>query len=204
MKRFCWLAVAACMIALSLGHTVAQAGDWSIGIGLGGYPGHCHHHGYYSPYWYPPPPRYVYVAPPPVTYVQPAPVQYVVPPPAPLAQTTVSSPLAVRPNSMPAYQGRGVTIQNPKATGASVAFVVDEQSELMLGPGQTKALNDKGTYVVEFDRGGEYGTSRKTLTEGPWKFVATPSGWDLQRDFGDASSDDVRPVVRRNSLPTVR
>ena len=206
MKRFFGFAGVAITLAMSVGAGQTLAGNWHVDIGLGipvhghGHHHHCHPHyyGYYRPY-----PSVVYVAPPPppaITYVQPAPVtQYVTPAPQPI----VSSP-TIRPNPTPSYQGRGVTIRNPQVSGGTVAFVVDEQNEVMLSPGQTKPMNDKGAYVVEFDRGGDYGTARRTVTEGPWKFVATSNGWDLQRDNGEVPSDDIRPVVRRNSLPGVQ
>ena len=192
-----------------LGAATAEAGH-----------GHCHGHGgwhvdflfggaYYPRPWYPS--YYYYPAPAPVVYA-PQPI-YV-----PLAQTTVpvaptvtaapstpaTTPITIRSNTTSAYRGSGVTIRNPVATSTNVAFVVDSRSDVELKPGDEVPLNQKGSYFVEFDRGGDFGTSKQTLTEGSYEFVVTAKGWDLQKTSTDDNSPVPTPVVRRNTLPTVR
>jgi len=199
--------------AVWLSATAAQAGGgWSVDLfyGGGGYHGHrgphCHP-GFYGAYYYPRPYyNYVYVAPPPVVYA-PQPVVTV-----PLSQTAApqaiqtasnSSSATVRANSAPAYVGAGVTVRNPASSGTHVSFVVDSRKEMELAPGEAMPMVEKGHYFVEFDRGGDFGTAKRTLTEGSYEFVATANGWDLQRtQSGDGEGSIPTPVVRRNTLPT--
>lgn len=199
--------------------------DFLFGGGPYGYHHHHHHHHGYFGYhgWYYPRVDYVYVAPPPVTYVPVAPAvpvtsQYVAPRydgaqsststgptlPTSSASTTAkpAGSVASPPTNASAdYHGRGVTIRNPASTGARVAFLLDGRSELELAPGEVSLLRDKGRYVVEFDRGGDFGTARKELDEGTYEFSATSSGWDLQRTTS-SSARGPEPLVRRNVLPS--
>jgi hypothetical protein len=185
---------------------------------LAGGGGHHHHHGHSSfsfglslgPTWYPYY-RPVYVAPPPVTYVYPQPsVQYVVPPTtyvAPAVAAPAPAPAAAnwtsrgepKANILPASQSVNatVTIRNPANSGGSVAFLVDDSSEVTLTAGRTQTLTNKSSYTIEFDRGGDFGTARKTLTGGAYEFAVTESGWDLVETGRVAS----KPSVRKNALP---
>jgi len=174
---------------------------------------HHHHHGwhghFYWPrpvYYYPPPPVYVPVAQPvpvavPVvgTYGAAAPVAA---PAAPTVGTPTPAPSlsSVQPNSLPAYQGRGISIRNPAETGTPVTFVIDGRFEAELSPGESHSLAEKSSYVVEFDRGGEFGTARHVVNEGSYEFVATERGWDLRR-LDTLPTGAAGATVRRNTLP---
>jgi len=207
------LFAAACVAGFEVAPCRAQ---WSFGFSYSdGYRGHHHHHhhghwGYYG--WYRPAPSYVYVAPPPTVYVPVATTTI------PVAQSNLSLsstataqqppsaavPTAqVRANPLPAYQGSGVTIRNPAGSGARVSFVVDDTLQLDLEPGESTPLKEKNSYSVAFDRGGDFGTSRRVLGEGIYEFVATESGWELRRDAVKTASSETptEPVVRRNELP---
>lgn len=186
----------------SLSSTVAQAGkphiDLFFGVGAPGCGWHGHHHHYY-------PRPYVYAyAPPPVTYVYPQPaVQYVAPTYAPAAAAPAPSNWTgraePRSNILPASQSvtSTVTIRNPAASGGTVAFVVDDNDEVTLNAGQTQTLTHRGSYNVEFDRGGDFGVARKSLSSGAYEFQVTERGWDLV-EAGRVAS---KPSVRRNELP---
>src|SRR5262245_49292866 len=63
---------------------------------------------------------------------------------------------ARRTNSPPACAGLGVKLRNPAGTGGSVSYAVDSQ-EYTINPGQIQYLKGKGSWVIEFDRGGGYG-----------------------------------------------
>lgn len=192
------MAIAAAVLAAAGFASPAHAGkphiDLFFGVGPScGWHGH-HHHYYARPYYY---------APPPVTYVYPAPsVQYVAPvAPAPLAPApaTWTGRAEPRTNTLPVSQGitSTVTIRNPAASGGNVAFIVDENQEVALSAGQTQTLTDRGSYTVEFDRGGSFGTARKTLTSGAYEFQVTERGWDLV----EAGRIATKPSIRRNELP---
>lgn len=197
-------------------------------FGGGGHYHHHHHHPHYrywpDYYWYAPPPqvRYVPIAPAPVVYVPTAvatPAAVIAPTTSlqsatagvPTLAPTAQSPATpnLRSNSVPnqpvtreasAAVRETVTISNPAGSGGEVSFIVDGKREITLAPGETKALNDAENYVVEFDRGESYGTTRVTLDDGSYEFSVTASGWDLQR----RSSLALKPGVRRNVLPTVQ
>jgi hypothetical protein len=48
--------------------------------------------------------------------------------------------------------------------------------------GYSQKLTGRPSWIVEFDRGGSFGTARYTVTQGAYKFIATDRGWDLVQD----------------------
>ena len=197
--------------------------DFLFGGGSYGYHHHHHHRPYGYGWWYYPRVDYVYL-PPPVTYVPVAPPVAVVPqyglssyapptqgaaaaPTLPTSSTTnfvatSTKPAATPANALPEYRGRGVTLRNPASTGTSVAFLIDGRTEMELAPGEVSPLREKGTYLVEFDRGGDFGTARRELAEGAYEFTATAEGWDLRRVPTSGNNPTAEPLVRRNVLPS--
>lgn len=178
-------------------------GGWHVDFFYGGgWPGP-----YYRPWPYY---NYVYVAPPPVVYAPPPVVTVpaltsVQTAPITASNSSPTSPAAtatVRANAAPALRTGGVTIRNPAASGTPIAFVVDSRTEAELAPGETMPLTEKNSYFLEFDRGGDFGTSKRTLSEGTYEFVATENGWDLRR--ADDTDPVPTPIVKRNALPTVK
>lgn len=190
--------LSACLgLLVACGAATTQAGHghggWHVDFFYGGgWPGPC-----YRPWPYF---NYVYVAPPPVVYAPPPVVT--VPTLTSIPATAAPTTATVRTNAAPATRTAGVTIRNPLGSGTTLAFVVDSRTEAELAPGETMPLVEKSAYFIEFDRGGDFGTSKRTLTEGTYEFVATENGWDLRR------ADDVdavpTPVVKRNALPTTK
>ncbi|MCE9604592.1 MAG: hypothetical protein K8U03_06760 [Planctomycetia bacterium] len=220
--------IACCAVGLQTAESQAQVHvDFLFGNGYGhGY--HHHHHrpyyGYWGDYyWYAPPVRYVPVAPQPVVYV-PTPVSASVPvavptaaAPAPTQAPSLQTAAApnLRSNAVPAASSiretstresarETVKVVNPSSSGGQVSFIVDNSREVTLAPGESKSLNDGDGTTVEFDRGETYGTTRVVLTEGTYEFVVTSSGWDLQRQSSVAANSSLKPVVRRNTLPTTQ
>ena len=64
-------------------------------------------------------------------------------------------------------------------------------------PGYAQNLSTRDSWLVEFDRGGDFGTARYTVTAGTYKFVATDRGWDLVKDTLDtADSGSPRSDVK--------
>lgn len=223
MRSLLIVAVASVTVGWTADVAKAQHVHFSFG-GHGHGHGHWHHHHHYPAWCYPhfgigyywaPPPRVTYVQPErtiivPQTVVAPA-VSSTTAPATSVASVPSTSTVAattppVRTNSLPAYRGPGVTIQNRNAAGLAVACVVDGQTQLELRPGETRPLREKATYIVEFDRGGSFGTAKYELTEGQYEFVVTERGWDLVRDAtGGSWQTATVPEVKKNSLPsTVR
>lgn len=226
--------VLACLVACSAVGLSAAEARAQVHVDFlfsdGGYRHHHHHYPHYryygDYYWYAPPPvRYVPVAAPPQVVYVPTPVSAAPTVAAPtaamqapsLAPATASTPTAATPNlrtnTVPNQSSvretsssvrETVNIANPAGSGGVVSFIVDGKQEVTLAPGESTTMKDAGSYAVEFDRGETYGTTRIVLNEGTYEFEVTASGWDLQRRSSVASTNSLRPVVRRNTLPTQR
>jgi hypothetical protein len=110
----------------------------------------------------------------------------------PAAGVTTSTSL--RPNAIPPYTGPGVTFRLPAKYPGPVYVQVDKR-EVEVKPGTEVVFKDKFSYLVEFDRGGEFGTSSSDVTEGVYVFKAADMGWYLVPDEPAAGP------VRRNALP---
>jgi len=193
----------ALLLALVLA-SPAAAGNPHIHFSFGsGHWHHCHHPrpGFFFDYVVAPRPVYVVPAPvvqPVVPYVAPT---YVPATPAPAGWTSQSQP-AARPHVPPAAHSTSSTVvlKNPTGSGGPVAFVIDEATEVNLAPGQSHTLSSKQNYLVEFDRGGNFGAARKNLALGTYVFQVTERGWDL---VPEESADRIatKPTLRRNELP---
>jgi hypothetical protein len=214
------------VLVLAVLPSVASAQAFSFGFATGGgghhHHGH-HHHGcnsawygfdFYRPpvYRYPPPLVY---APPPVTYIYPAPAVQMVQPAvvpvqpspglsavdtAPSLSAAPSSSSAVRLNSLPAQQRANVVLRNPAANAGPVAFRVQDQVDAELNPGMARTWSDRTSLTVEFDRGGEFGSTRKLLKPGAYEFVVTDEGWDLVAAVAPANGGRAASL-QKNSLP---
>ena len=195
-----FLALAACLPST----LSAQSFSFSIGGGHGHHGGHHghhhHHHGWGVGYhWCSPPPYYgYYYAPPRVTYVQPLVVQ-----PALVQPTVVQSPATrIEPASVAKTDAPAQTLQiwNSGGRRLPVAFLANSQT-VELNDGQSHTFYGGGPRVVEFDRGGAFGTARYELTGGQHEFIATSRGWDLVPKASDSAAVASRPSVPKNSLP---
>jgi hypothetical protein len=86
-----------------------------------------------------------------------------------------------------------------------VAFIVGEQLDAELASGTTRTWSDRASLTVEFDRGGNFGSTKKVLRPGQYDFVVTDDGWDLVASAGDSGNITAgRSQVQRNSLPARR
>lgn len=101
---------------------------------------------------------------------------------------------SLKPNPLPTYTGPGVTLRLPADFRGSVYVQVDKR-EVELKPGSEVVLKDKASYVVEFDRGGDFGAARHELTEGVYKLVVGEKGWQVVPDAAANGG------LRRNTLP---
>ena len=187
-------AAAALLLGLAVTAQPVTAQSFSFGISSGHGHGHHHHHHHgwhfdyhdcwHRPYYYP---RYVYVEPAPVirerVYVERAPVVSRVEPP--LADTLI-------------------TVQNGAGKNVAVTFLMDAQ-DVALRDGEVRSFSGRNNRVVEFDRGGDFGSARYDLSPGDYEFVITDRGWDLQRrTAATTASTAAKPGVRKNALPTLR
>lgn len=193
------LVCALVLLGLGLAAAPAAGQHFSFGISSGHGHHHHHHHGWHFDWhdcwhdYYRP--RYVYAYPPPVirerVYVEREPRVYE----SRSYQTTV-----------PPVADTLITIQNAAGRSVPVAFVVDTQ-DVSLRDGEVRTFTGPSSRVIEFDRGGDFGSARYDLTAGDYEFVITARGWDLQRRTATtAASTAAKPSVRKNALPgtTVR
>lgn len=98
------------------------------------------------------------------TYIQPAPV-YTVP----------SAPISTG----------DVTILFPSdGTEAVVDYTLNGNSYSMR-TGQSQRFPNDRLWTIEFDRGGDFGTARYSLSPGTFKFKLTDRGWELVRAASD-------------------
>lgn len=201
LNRILGLAVLAGLLLGSTQATDAQHFSFSLGHGH-------HHHGWHhgwhydhcwhDPWYWGPHVDYVYVPPPRprVIYVQP-PEREVRVESAPLAmadQKWSAAPAAAKTS------GSTLQIWNSSGQKIGVAFLVDSK-EIELADGQSHSLRGGQQRIVEFDRGGTYGTARYALTDGQYEFVITDRGWDLVRKKAVADGISLRPIVKKNTLP---
>lgn len=74
----------------------------------------------------------------------------------------------------------GVVIMNPAETGGPIAYRVDDQDfTTESGYWQEVPVGDGGTVLITFDRGGNFGTARYSLSPGTSTFKLTDRGWDI-------------------------
>ena len=78
-----------------------------------------------------------------------------------------------------------VVLSNPQID--PVAYTLNGKRYDM-SPRQSQKLTSKPSWILEFDRGGSFGTARYTLSQGAYKFVATERGWDVVQDAGKRAS----------------
>jgi hypothetical protein len=176
---------------------------WSFGYGYGPWwgPG-------WGPGWYGPPP--IIYAPPPVVqpvvqpvYIQPQTIQPVTPG-TPYSATTPPTSGTLAANSVPSLTGSSsnddrIVIRNVGSAGLPVSFLIDGQ-DVELTDGNTRTFVGKTHRIVQYDRGGRFGSTQQDLTGGQYEFRVTASGWDLVRkpDFAPPAG---RTAVRTNALP---
>ena len=110
-----------------------------------------------------------------------------------------SQPEARYVESAPApYTGPGVTIRNPAEPGIQLSYTIDARQGYDIAAGQTQQLTTKASYRVDFDRGGDFGRARYTITEGLYDFTPTDHGWELYRQPDSAAAAE---RVKSNPLP---
>jgi hypothetical protein len=104
------------------------------------------------------------------------------------------------------YQGQGVLIRNPAKTETTLSYTIDSQDEHEIMSGETQRLVAKRTYIIDFDRGGDFGHAKYSIYEGWYQFTLTDRGWELFRQQGPLPVDETTPIektkVKANPLPT--
>lgn len=86
-----------------------------------------------------------------------------------------------------------IEIVNPEGN-APLAYDVN-QFHFEIEPGQTQRLDDDRPWVIQFDKGGDFGDGAYSLEAGRYKFVPTANGWDLVK------ATDQTGIARRAAPP---
>jgi hypothetical protein len=183
--------VAEAQVRFSIGGSGWSVGNSSYGYGYGnGYGGYGYGHHHHPQYYNPPVIRHHYYYDDDYDYDDA---------PRVIPQATY------RPTYIPLqpYSGPGVTVRNPAGSKVQLAYLLDDSREQEISAGETQKLTEKGSYVVSFDRGGDHGTARYTITEGLYEFTMTDHGWELYRQKTPAEKQ-ADPKVKANPLPEAR
>lgn len=99
----------------------------------------------------------------------------------------------------PASGGTGLPIKivNPAANNTTLSYVLGG-SLYTISPGSSQDLVHDRSWVIEFNRGGNFGQARYTLEAGLYTFTGTDHGWDLYQQPSASSGSAVPPP---NPLP---
>ena len=73
-----------------------------------------------------------------------------------------------------------MAIVNPESNGVDLGFIVDGEAAT-LPKGNRIDMPVSQPRVIEFDRGGSFGTGQYTLDNGLYTFTPTDHGWELYR-----------------------
>lgn len=93
------------------------------------------------------------------------------------------------------YDGPGVAIRNQ--TDQKIHFTIDDRREFSVGPNETIRLSESPQFLIAFDRGSSFGSTRYTIHEGLYEFTPTERGWELFRQ----KADNVAARPNENATP---
>jgi hypothetical protein len=111
----------------------------------------------------------------------------------PTAPAIVTRPAIVNPLPGPgvvtgyAPNNAPIAIVNPAELSTPVTFTLNSRS-YTLQPGEQMDFTFDRSLVIEFHRGGDFGSARYSLRDGIFKFTAGANGWDIKRIRNDANS----------------
>ncbi|HTU27349.1 MAG TPA: hypothetical protein VMF30_18210 [Pirellulales bacterium] len=96
-------------------------------------------------------------------------------------------------NPVPDSQGEevksGVLLVNPTGSDANVVYFVNG-GRYVMKPGMSQKLPAGANWVVDFDRGGNFGHAAYTLTDGTYYFTPSEHGWNLYHERFDVVLDN--------------
>ncbi len=73
----------------------------------------------------------------------------------------------------------GILITNPEDNSGTIKYVLASAHSYELKNGYRQLLPGDQKWLIEFDRGGSYGSARYTLAEGIYDFKVGNKGWDM-------------------------
>jgi hypothetical protein len=104
-----------------------------------------------------------------------------------------------QPASPPTKQftGEPIRIINSRTNDITLNYTIND-NPYEIKPGESQTLEDNYTWVVEFDRGGDFGEARYTLEPGEYSFALSEHGWELYHKFPttNAATEPPAPVAQ--------
>lgn len=94
---------------------------------------------------------------------------------------------------IPSVDAPGVVLLNPKRNGGSVNYTLNDV-RFSMAPGYEQKLPGGRSWIIEFDRGGSFGTARYGLTPGTYAFAVTERGWAVSRVTDSVAADPSVPA----------
>jgi len=94
--------------------------------------------------------------------------------------------VSLPPNSLPSNAlppSEPIRIVNPETSPGIVRFAVNGRVGA-LPPGESGEIPSGPKWVIEFDRGGQFGKARYALRSGTYRFDLTDNGWELYHEPG--------------------
>ena len=83
----------------------------------------------------------------------------------------------------------GVLLVDPTGSGANVIYYVNG-ARYTMKPGMSQKLPAGTNWVVDFDRGGNFGHAAYTVADGTYYFTPSEHGWNLYRERFDVVLDN--------------
>lgn len=125
-------------------------------------------------------------------YVQPS-YQYVAPS---IGNYTVTQPIRSLPPT-PTFDGGPIVLTNPAANDKPVEYSVNG-SRFVIKPGQSQKFVHDREWIVEFDRGQNFGSAQYSLKATNYKFKPTAQGWELFESAGSVAPRGNAPAPPEN------
>jgi hypothetical protein len=109
--------------------------------------------------------------------------------------TTYVTPASPLENLIPtpSVDAPDVVLLNPTRNGGPVNYTLNDV-RCTMAPGFQQKLPGERAWIIEFDRGGSFGTARYSLTPGKYAFVVTERGWDIIRRTPAIATDVPAPA----------
>ena len=92
----------------------------------------------------------------------------------------VERPILENPLPGTSFSGNPIRILNPASSRATLSYTLNGVV-YRIQPGESQDLREDRAWVIEFNRGGNFGLARYGLETGLYSFSVTDHGWELYR-----------------------
>jgi hypothetical protein len=119
----------------------------------------------------------------------------------------VERPILGNPLPGANFSGNPIRIVNPASSRTTLSYTLNGVA-YKIQPGESQDLREDRAWVIEFNRGGDFGQARYGLQTGMYSFSVTDHGWELYRGplVQTSGSAPISPPpsrdVQLNPLPT--